>query len=138
LTAVGLLAVSVLTLADDRESALDHLVAKSHLVVAGNITSEPVGLANAASVKYGCDLTVTEVFKGPAKPDDRIQVSIVRIILELEDKPIYLQRGCTCILFLRPVDGIPAWETVDLWFGIQQYYPALARSLRSRAEAKKR
>lgn len=124
--------------ADSSDDTLSFFLSKSELVVVGKIASAPEGLYSEEGVpNYICDFEISEVLKGQPPRTARIDVNIIRFEADDEDKNPLVRQGATCILFLKPVSqDRRAWETVDMWFGIQSYYPWMARSLKRLADSK--
>ncbi len=123
--------------ADSSDDTLSFFLSKSELVVVGKIASAPEGLYSEAGVpNYICDFEISEVLKGQPPQTAKIYVSIIRFEADDEDNNPLVRQGATCILFLKPVSqDRRAWETVDMWFGIQSYYPWMARSLKRLADS---
>ncbi len=123
--------------ADSSDDTLSFFLSKSELVVVGKIVSAPEGLYSEAGVpNYICDFEISEVLKGLPPRTTKIYVSIIRFEADDEDKNPLVRQGSTCILFLKPISqDRRAWETVDMWFGIQRYYPWMARSLKRLADS---
>ncbi len=123
--------------ADSSDDTLSFFLSKSELVVVGKIASAPEGLYSEAGVpNYICDFEISEVLKGLPPRTTKIYVSIIRFEADDEDKNPLVRQGAKCILFLKPVSqDRRAWETVDMWFGIQSYYPWMARSLKRLADS---
>jgi hypothetical protein len=123
--------------ADSSDDTLSYYMSKSELVVVGKIASAPEGVYSEEGVpNYICDFEISEVLKGQPPRTAKIYVSIIRFEADDEDKNPLVRQGATCILFLKPVtQDRRAWETVDMWFGIQSYYPWMARSLKRLADS---
>jgi hypothetical protein len=115
---------------DDGDDTLRFYLGKSDLVVVGTIASEPVGVVKEAGVvHYPCDVAVTDVLKGAA-PEKPLRVNIIRFERDEADTLPWLKKGARCILFLKAASGMPAWQTADVWFGIQPESPWMVRSLK--------
>ena len=131
--ALGVLALATSVVADDSDDTLRSYLAKSDLVVLGEITSEPsefrkeIGIAN-----YVCDFKVADVLKGKLLAEKTLTVKIARFERDEDDRIPELKNGGKCILFLkRAANGeTPSWKTADFWFGLQRPSPWMARSLK--------
>jgi len=128
-----ILALISLAHADDGDDTLRRWLASADLVVRGQILAEPIGIIHETGVpNYICEFKVTEVMKGDAGLAGKvINVNIVRFELDAKDKHPLIAKNAESILFLRDAgNATPAWQTVDVWFGVQHPFPWLARSLR--------
>jgi hypothetical protein len=133
LLAFGLtLVLAASAAADGGDDTLRFFLSKSDLVVVGKLTSEPAGVEKEAGVvNYRCQVAVSEVLKGKAATKGELTVNIIRFESAAEDKLPWFKKGATCILFLKSADPkTPAWETADVWFGVQPSSPWMARSLK--------
>jgi hypothetical protein len=99
---MGILALATSARAADGDDTLRSYLAKSDLVVLGEITSEPsefmkeIGVAN-----YVCDFKIAQVLKGNKPAGDTVRVNIVRFERDEEDRLVELKKGSKCILFLK-------------------------------------
>lgn len=123
--------------ADSSDDTLSFFLSKSELVVVGKIASAPEGVYSEAGVpNYICTFEISEVLKGQPPRTTTIDVNIVRFEAGDEDKNPLVKPDAKCILFLKSVSqDRRAWETVDMWFGVQRYYPWMARSLKRLADS---
>ncbi len=127
-----MLGCSSMARADDGDDTLKFYLSKSPLVVVGKIVDEPQGIIDrAGQPNYVCQFSVTEVLKGDTKlVGETLGVNIVRYEGDKQDKHPLLHKNAECILFLKGVSpDRPIWRTVDVWFGMQQPSPWMARSL---------
>lgn len=132
-----LLLLCVAVRADDGDDTLRGWLAKSELVVSGTITNEPVAIQfDSGFARYSCDFKVEDVLKGEvALAGQTIQVTITRSELDTPDRMVPIQKDHRCILFLKKAAADkPAWQTVDMWFGLQPTDPARQRSLKRLAD----
>jgi hypothetical protein len=116
---------------------LRFFLARSDLVVLGEIASQPVGISSEVGVvEYACDFRVAEVLKGDKPGPTTLRVMIVRFELEEGDQLPELKKGGKCILFLKRASrgDIPPWRTADFWFGVQRPNLSMGRSLKRLAE----
>jgi hypothetical protein len=119
--------------ADDGDDTLRGWLAKSELVVAGQIVSAPAGISKELGVvNYPCDFKVADVLKGDAALTGKtFAVNIVRFEMDAKDTSPLVKKGAECILFLKNVSpDKPVWQTADFWFGVQPASPLLTRSLK--------
>ncbi|HEV3255428.1 MAG TPA: hypothetical protein VG013_00985 [Gemmataceae bacterium] len=133
LLAFGLMLVfAASAAADGGDDTLRFFLSKSDLVVVGTVTSDPAGVEKEAGVvNYHCRVAVSEVLKGKVSTKGELAVNIIRFESAEEDKLPYLKKGAKCILFLKSADPkTSSWETADVWFGVQQFSPWMARSLK--------
>lgn len=116
---------------------LQLLCAKSHLVVVGEIASEPIGQSNESGIlHYQFDVQVHRRLAGPELPSPTIQVAAVRFESSPKDKLPWLKEGRKCILFLTGSGpATPCWQSADPWFGVQRYSPAMVRAIEQHAAA---
>jgi hypothetical protein len=119
--------------ADDSDDTLRFYLAKSELVIEGQIVSEPFGVSNEAGVvNYPCDFKVSDVLKGDtALSGKTIHVNIIRFEMGEKDKHPLVKKDAACILFLKDASpDKPSRVTADMWFGVQQPSPWMTRSLK--------
>ncbi len=134
---MGVMALATVAIADDGDETLRFYLARSDLVVLGEIASEPsefqkeIGVAN-----YVCDFKIAQVLKGKRPARDTITVKIVRFERDEEDRFPEVKKGSKYILFLKHAANgeTPVWKTADFWFGVQRPSPWMARSLKRLAE----
>jgi hypothetical protein len=134
---VGVLTLDASAVADEGDDTLRSYLARSDLVVLGEIASEPGEFQKESGVaNYVCDFRVTEVLKGTKPAGDSLTVNIRRFEMDEADRLPELKKGSKCILFLKRAEGgeTPAWKTADFWFGFQRPSPWMARSLKRLAE----
>jgi ankyrin repeat protein/thiol-disulfide isomerase/thioredoxin len=132
-----LAAVSPLS-ADESDDTLRHWLAKSEVVVAGTIASEPIGIVTEAGVvNYSFEFRVSETLCGTWKGEPTLRAGVVRFENDPRDRLPYLKQDSWCILFLKSAGErtIPAWTTADFWFGVQPYSAPLARAIKRLAES---
>jgi len=131
----GLLLVSVAAaaLADEGDDTLRFYLAKSKLVVLGEITSmSGADMTELGVLGYMCEFRVEDVLLGDEKlKGAAIKVRIIRFGVGEKDHLPLLEKGQQCILFLKPLEQSSAeWITADFWFGVQYPSPWMARSLK--------
>ncbi|MCH7725931.1 MAG: hypothetical protein IH991_05540 [Planctomycetes bacterium] len=128
-------------IADDGDDTLRFYLSKSDLVVRGVIVSTPIGeIDEVGVVNYICEFKIAEVLKGKKPSKSPMAVNVIRFEMGKDDRVPFLKKGGKCILFLKQArrGTIPAWHTVDMWFGIQRPSPWMVRSLKRLAGEKKR
>lgn len=119
--------------ADESDDTLRFYLSKSDLVVTGHIASEPAGITHELGVvNYPVQFAVAGVIKGDTGLTGKtVSVNIVRFELNDADRSPLLRKNGHCLLFLKPAaPDTPAWQTADMWFGIQTASPWLTRSLK--------
>lgn len=120
--------------AESGDDTLRYYLSKSQLVVIGTIENEPTAQFGEDSVPiYRFNFKVSEVLKGEWDKSKVLSPAVARFEQNEKDSvPCLLRKGGTCVLFLRsaPPNSLPAWESVDPWFGIQHAGPMMARSLK--------
>ena len=116
--------------ADD--DTLRYCLNKAELVVAGTISNIIViTIGDAGAPEYTCKFQIDEVIKpNPLQTNSMIWVNIKRFEIRNEDRHPLLADGKRSILFLKSTYDKNGWETVDYWFGIQDPFPILIRSLK--------
>ncbi len=124
----------------DNDDLLRRLIDKSDLVVAGTIADGPSVTEDESGVlSYVFLFDVAEVFKGGTTgesglTDDmrRFEVNIKRFELKLQGRHPLLEKGSTCILFLRKASEgeRPRWRSSDFWFAAQPESHALAKAVK--------
>jgi hypothetical protein len=132
-----ILALRASAFAAGGDDTLRFFLAKSDLVILGEITSQPVGISSEVGVvEYACDFRIAEVLKGGTPGSGTLAVNIVRFELEEGDRLPELKKGGKCILFLKSASRgeMPPWRTADFWFGVQRPSPWMARSLKRLVE----
>lgn len=135
-----LLVSTVKANANGRADTLAYWLAKSSLVIAGQITQGPrIRSSEAGVMNYSFKFKVSEVLAGTAPEAKEVSVIAIRFESTRQDQLPFLQPGGECILFLQPVEDktIPGWKSVDKWFGIQPYLPRMASSVKRLAAATK-
>jgi hypothetical protein len=132
----GVLALAAAAAANDGDDTLRFYLAKSDLVVRGEIASEPSATSKEDGVVHHiCEFHIAEVLKGKKPATDTITVNIIRFEGDEADRLSELKKGGKCILFLKQASGqTPVWQTADFWFGVQRPSPWLARSLKRLAD----
>jgi len=110
---------------------LPYYLAKSDLIVAGEILNEPGPVIDEEGVpNYYCDFAVSSVLKGNSSlAGTTIRVDIVRFEAHEKDHLPLIKKGGECILFLKKTENTPAWETADFWFGVQPRNQAMEERL---------
>ena len=122
------------------EETLRYFLAKSDLVVLGEIASEPTRTSEEVGVVYYlCDFQIADVLSARKPTEESIRVKITRFEADEADRMPELKKGCRCILLLKNVGGNeqPKWETADVWFGFQRPSPSLATTLKRLASPEK-
>ena len=115
------------------DATLQFYLSKSELVVLGEIASEiSSATEEAGAVNHRCDFQIAEVLKGQWPGEPKIAVNIARFELNDADRLPELKQGYRCILFLNNQGNrkTPRWQTADVWFGIQNSSPSMAKSLK--------
>ncbi len=118
--------------ADESDDTLKYYLSKSDLVAVGTISPNSLAIIDALGVpNYICVFQIKKVIKGDSQLEGKnIRVNIMRFEIQEKDKSPLIKNGGECILFLKNVrPRIPSWETVDFWFGVQNYSPWMAKSL---------
>jgi hypothetical protein len=112
---------------------LQLLVCKAELIVAAEITSQPVGWSTEDGVvEYVLDLKLVDRLKGSGAPRANLTVKGVRLEASPSDRLPYLVKGAKVVLFLKATkDGsLQSWETVDPYFGIQPRSEPMIRDIK--------
>lgn len=112
--------------AESGKETLRYYKSKASLVVSGEITkiSSPTYADSRARRKLRVE--VTRIMRGGLQGDE-IEVSVVRFEKDETEALAFLKEGKRVILFLRERgDG---YETVDPWFGVQQYNPVMEEEI---------
>ena len=116
------------------DETLAFYLSKSDLVVLGVILNRKGPTYWEEGVpNYYTEFKVDEVLKG----NDKLQGSMIKINiirLQIREKYSYLdliKEGGKRIIFLKkiPQDN-PAWETADVWFGVQYPSSTMARAIK--------
>ena len=121
------------------DDTLKFYLSKSDIVVLGKIVSEPLAVYSEPGVPYyQCEFLVNDVCKGGvALKGTTIKVSIQRLEADKKDRHPLLKKDRECILFLKNISpSVPSLVTADIWFGVQQPSPFMARSLKRLAAEK--
>ena len=110
----------VLDVGESAERTLRYYKSRASLVVSGEVkeTSLPEYGDKSTSTRT-MRIKVGRIMRGSLQGDE-IRASVVRF----EDKssaPAFLKSGKQVILFLHERAGQPRYETVDPWFGLQQF-----------------
>lgn len=130
--AVSFLVLPAGALRGGEEELLSQLIAKSPLVVAGRVSSEPLVLSvEAGLVQYSFGFALSEVFKGERPKEPVLSVTIGRLGSRPAER-LNLKKGEEYILFLRPAKGKQTqfWTNADAWFGVEPNRPSLASAIR--------
>ncbi|HJT31303.1 MAG TPA: hypothetical protein VJ783_04585 [Pirellulales bacterium] len=131
-------AIASSAFADEGDDTLRGYLAKSDLVLAGRIQSEPFGFSTEIGVaNYHFDFKISNVLKGDVAAGQTLPVRIVRFELERGDELPWMSKGEKAILFLRkaPDGDHPRWVSADVWFGIQPPNSQMEKSLKQLAAA---
>jgi len=127
--------------ADEGDDTLKRWLDKSDLVVAGTITSGPLGASDELGVvNYSCDFKVSDVCKGDTTLAGKtIALSIVRFVIDERDRHPLIKKDGECILFLKTegTEGTSRLVTSDFWFAVQCPSPWMVKSLKRLAEPEK-
>ena len=113
------------TRADEDDDTLRFYLAKSPLVISGDIAS-PVRMTQIKNMTYySFDLKVREVAKGELSEGRTVHIRIHWAEHYLVEESTYLKEGSSCILFLKPLKikgpDNSNWQSSALWFGAQPY-----------------
>lgn len=123
---------------DEGDDTLAYYLAKSDVVLAGEVSSAPSAVSSEVGVvEYSFKVKVMEVLQGEIRADEQPAVTIIRFESNASDAPPWLRKGAKAVFFLRnrPDLGRRGYTSADPWFAAQPYNAALAKRIRRIAAA---
>lgn len=115
--------------AESGKETLRYYKSKASLVVSGEIAKiSPTTYSEDSTCTRSLRVKVTKIMRGGVQGDE-ITARVVRFEKDETEAPAFLKEGKRVILFLRERgDG---YETVDPWFGVQQYNSVMEEEIDS-------
>ena len=138
-----LCAIPLAARSDESDGTLQFYTGKSELVTVGTIVSvQTLGITEEGVQPYSCKVKVSQVLKGApalAQSGQTINVYAERFESKPSDRLSILKAGKECVFFLAPSErsDTPYFNTVDIWFGIQQFNSQMARRIKELSKQKK-
>jgi len=106
------------------DDTLRYYKSRASLVVSGEVReNSPPAYGDDSTCTRSVRVKVGRIMRGGVQGDE-ITASVTRFEDKASD-PAFLKAGKRVILFLRERKGDPRYETVDPWFGVQQFNSAM-------------